>query len=157
MRIRWTVPAAGHLEDIKDYLQKHSPHLAEPTVPTVYKRIGSLKNVAEPRQTGTPCRNKRVRAYATSLRRSYVVVYSVKPKAVERRARLAMNMAFTRSFAQRMPKTVERCPGGGDGTYGRVAVDASEPELLSGRPDRTTRGSGAIRKASAPFALRQKY
>lgn len=47
MRIRWTVPAADDLESIKDYLQKDSRHLAEPTVRTIYKRIRSLK----PRRT----------------------------------------------------------------------------------------------------------
>jgi hypothetical protein len=33
MRIRWTVPAADDLENIKNYLQRHYPHFAEPTVP----------------------------------------------------------------------------------------------------------------------------
>jgi plasmid stabilization system protein ParE len=42
MRIRWTTPAADDLESIKNYLQKHYPHLAEPTVRTIYQRIRSL-------------------------------------------------------------------------------------------------------------------
>ena len=42
MRIRWTVPAAQDLEGIKNYLDKHYPHFAEPTVRTIYQRIRSL-------------------------------------------------------------------------------------------------------------------
>ncbi len=36
MRVRWTAPAADDLEGIKDYLQEHFQHFAEPTVRTVY-------------------------------------------------------------------------------------------------------------------------
>jgi len=39
MRIRWTVPAADDLENIKNYLQRVYPHFAEPTVRTIYQRI----------------------------------------------------------------------------------------------------------------------
>jgi toxin ParE1/3/4 len=44
MRIRWTVPAADDLSNIKDYLQRHYPQFAEPTVRTIYQRIRSLKS-----------------------------------------------------------------------------------------------------------------
>jgi hypothetical protein len=30
MRIRWTVPAADDLQNIKNYLQQNYPYLAEP-------------------------------------------------------------------------------------------------------------------------------
>ena len=43
MRIRWTLPAADDLENIKDYLQKNYPQFAEPTVRTIYKSIRLLK------------------------------------------------------------------------------------------------------------------
>ena len=43
MRLRWTVPAADDLQNIKDYLQQNYPHFAEPTVRTIYQRIRSLK------------------------------------------------------------------------------------------------------------------
>jgi toxin ParE1/3/4 len=79
MRIRWTVPAADDVEGIKDYLQKHSPHFAESTVRTIYKRIGSPK--AAPNR-GRPGHRARTGELAlTPL--PYVVVYSVKPEAVE--------------------------------------------------------------------------
>ncbi|PYT29175.1 MAG: hypothetical protein DMG57_12565 [Acidobacteria bacterium] len=38
-----SVPAAEDLEGIKDYLNQHYPHFAEPTVRTIYQRIRSLK------------------------------------------------------------------------------------------------------------------
>jgi plasmid stabilization system protein ParE len=43
MRIRWTILAADDLESIKNYLQKHFPQFAEPTVRTIYLRVRSLK------------------------------------------------------------------------------------------------------------------
>ena len=43
MRIRWTLPAADDLQNIKNYLQQNYPHFAEPTVRTIYQRIRSLK------------------------------------------------------------------------------------------------------------------
>ena len=43
MRIRWTIPAAEDLENVKNYLKQHYPHFAEPTVRIIYQRIRSLK------------------------------------------------------------------------------------------------------------------
>jgi len=66
MRIRWTVPAADDLANIKAYLQQHYPHFAEPTVRTIYQRIRTLKtnpNRGRPgRRSGT-----RIAAYTSSL------------------------------------------------------------------------------------------
>jgi hypothetical protein len=45
MRIRWTVPAADDLQNIKNYLQQNYPHFAEPTVRTIYQRIRFLENL----------------------------------------------------------------------------------------------------------------
>ena len=78
MRIRWTVPAANDLEGIKNYLQKHFPHLAEPTVRTIYKRIRSLR-IAPNR--GKPGHRTGIELALTPL--PYVVVDSVKTEAVE--------------------------------------------------------------------------
>jgi addiction module RelE/StbE family toxin len=79
MRIRWTVPAAEDLENIKNYLQQHYPHFAEPTVRTIYERIRSLKispNRGRPGQrTGT--------RELTLSPLPYVVVYVVKAQAIE--------------------------------------------------------------------------
>jgi addiction module RelE/StbE family toxin len=79
MRIRWTVPAAEDLESIKNYLQKHYPHFAEPTVQTIYQRIRSLKTSPN---RGRPGHRSGTRELAlTPL--PYVVVYVVKAEAVE--------------------------------------------------------------------------
>jgi plasmid stabilization system protein ParE len=79
MRIRWTVPAADDLESIKNYLQQHYPHFAEPTVRTMYQRIRSLKT--------SPARGRPgLRAGTRELALTplpYVVVYSMKAEAVE--------------------------------------------------------------------------
>jgi toxin ParE1/3/4 len=79
MRIRWTVPAANDLESIKTYLQQHYPQFAEPTVRTIYQRIRSIKTAP---QRGRPGHHSGTRELPlTPL--PYVVVYAVKPKAVE--------------------------------------------------------------------------
>jgi hypothetical protein len=68
MRIRWTVPAADDLQNIKDYLQRNHLHFAEPTVRAIYHRIRLLKNITKPRQTRSSKRNKRTGARAAPLR-----------------------------------------------------------------------------------------
>ena len=79
MRIRWTVPAADDLESIKNYLQQHYPHFAEPTVRTIYQRIRSLKTA--PNQ-GRPGQRTGTRELSlTPL--PYVVVYSLNAETVE--------------------------------------------------------------------------
>jgi len=79
MRIRWTLPAADDLENIKIYLQQHYPHFAEPTVRTIYQRIRSLKTMS---LRGRPGHRAGTRELAlTPL--PYVVVYAVKQDAVE--------------------------------------------------------------------------
>lgn len=79
MRIRWTVPAADDLENIKTYLQQHYPQFAEPTVRTIYQRIRSLKTTPH---RGRPGHRSGTRELPlTPL--PYVVVYAVKPEAVE--------------------------------------------------------------------------
>jgi toxin ParE1/3/4 len=79
MRIRWTLPAVTDLESIKNYLQHHYPHFAEPTVRTIYQRIRSLKTMPN---RGRPGHRVGTREFAlTPL--PYVVVYSVKDEAVE--------------------------------------------------------------------------
>lgn len=79
MRIRWTIPAADDLASIKDYLQQQFPNFAEPTVRTIYQRIRSLKNSPH---RGRPGHLSGTRELPLSPL-PYVVVYSVKPDAVE--------------------------------------------------------------------------
>ncbi len=69
MRIRWTVPAADDLLNIKNDLQQNDPHFAEPTV-RAHQRIRLLKT--------SPNRGRPGHRSG-----AYVVVYSVKAEAVE--------------------------------------------------------------------------
>jgi toxin ParE1/3/4 len=79
MRIRWTVPAADDLENIKKYLLQNYPQFAESTVRTIYQRIRSLK--ASPNR-GRPGHRSGTRELAiTPL--PYAVVYAVKAEAIE--------------------------------------------------------------------------
>jgi addiction module RelE/StbE family toxin len=79
MRIRWTLPAADDLQNIKNYLQQNHPRYAEPTVRTIYQRIRLLKNSPD---RGRPGHRSGTRELAlTPL--PYVVVYAVKAEAVE--------------------------------------------------------------------------
>jgi len=79
MRTRWTIPAAEDIESIKNYLDRHHPHLSEPTVRATYERTCSLKvapNIGRPgHRSGTR------ELPLTPL--PYVIVYTVKPEAVE--------------------------------------------------------------------------
>jgi toxin ParE1/3/4 len=79
MRIRWTVPASDDLESIKNYLQEHHPHFAQPTVRVIYERVRSLKTFP----------NRGTRGHRSGTREltltplPYIVVYAVKADAVE--------------------------------------------------------------------------
>jgi toxin ParE1/3/4 len=78
MRIRWT-PAAADLENIKNYLTKRCPQLAQPTVIKHYERIRSLKASPERGRVG---REQGTRELVfTPLR--YIAVYRVKEQSVE--------------------------------------------------------------------------
>ncbi|HCC55819.1 MAG TPA: type II toxin-antitoxin system mRNA interferase toxin, RelE/StbE family [Solibacterales bacterium] len=79
MRIRWTVPAADDLESIGNYLQQHHPQFAAPTLRALYQRIRSLKN--SPYRGRSGHRGGTRELPLTPL--PYVVVYSVKPEAIE--------------------------------------------------------------------------
>jgi toxin ParE1/3/4 len=79
MRVRWTIPAADDLESIKNYLQRHFPHFAEPTVRTIYQRVRSLRNSP---YRGRPGHRRGTRELPlTPL--PYIVVYSVQAESVE--------------------------------------------------------------------------
>jgi plasmid stabilization system protein ParE len=78
MRIRWTVPAAEDLEGIKNYLEQHYPHFAEPTVRTIYHRIRSLKTAPNRGRPGHRSGTRELLPTPLPYR-----VYSVKAEAVE--------------------------------------------------------------------------
>jgi toxin ParE1/3/4 len=67
------------LESIKNYLQQHYPHFAEPTVRTIYRRILSLKSGPNRGRLGHRAGTRELPL--TPL--PYVVVYSLKAEAIE--------------------------------------------------------------------------
>jgi addiction module RelE/StbE family toxin len=79
MRVRWTLPAAGDLENIKNYLQKNFPHFAGPTVRTIYQRIRSLKSSPHRCRPGHVSGTRELSLAPLP----YVVVYRVVSDAVE--------------------------------------------------------------------------
>jgi len=79
MRIRWTVPAADDLLNIKNYLQQNYPHFAEPTVRANYQRIRLLKTSPNRGRPGHRSGTKEL-ALTPLL---HLVVYCVKAEAVE--------------------------------------------------------------------------
>jgi len=79
MRIRWTVPAAGDLANIKTYLEHHYPQFAEPTVRSIYQRIRALKKSP---YRGRPGHRIDTRELPLAPL-PYVIVYAVKAEDVE--------------------------------------------------------------------------
>jgi len=79
MRIRWTVPAADDLQNIKTYLQQHYPQFAETTVRAIYQHIRNLKTSPN---SGRPGHRFGTRELPLPPL-PYVVVYAVKADAVE--------------------------------------------------------------------------
>ncbi len=79
MRVRWTLPAADDLENIKNYLQKNYPHFAGPTARTIYQRIRSLKSSPHRGRPGDVSGTRELSLAPLP----YVVVYRVVNDAVE--------------------------------------------------------------------------
>jgi toxin ParE1/3/4 len=79
MRIRWTVPAASDLTNINNYLQKHYPQFAEPTIRALYEHVRSLKTMPN---RGRPGHRGGTRELVLSPL-PYIVVYRVKAETVE--------------------------------------------------------------------------
>jgi len=79
MRIRWTVPAAADPENIKDYLEQHQPHLAQPTTLRIYESIRSL--TTSPHRGRSGRRRGTRELVLTPL--PYIVVDRVKDEKVE--------------------------------------------------------------------------
>jgi plasmid stabilization system protein ParE len=79
MRIRWTLPAADDLEDIKLYLDRHHPEYTEPTIRAIYERVRSLK--LSPNRGRPGHRNGTRELAMTPL--PYVIVYALRSDAVQ--------------------------------------------------------------------------
>jgi plasmid stabilization system protein ParE len=79
MRIRWTPAAAEDLEDIHNYLTKHHPDWARPTVIEIHAAVRSLKQ--------SPNRGRKGREEETREllhpRLPYIVAYRVREATIE--------------------------------------------------------------------------
>lgn len=79
MRIRWAPAAAADLEHIKDYLDEHNPHLAQPTVRRLYATICSLRTLPRRGREGSEQNTREL--ICTPL--PYIVVYRVTDESVQ--------------------------------------------------------------------------
>ena len=79
MRIRWTPAAADDLQQIHDYLRKHEPHLARPSVIALREAILSLRKFPHLGRPGAVDGTREL----VHERLPYIVVYRVKGDAVE--------------------------------------------------------------------------
>jgi toxin ParE1/3/4 len=79
MRVRWTIPAAQDLEQIKQYLDSVYPHLSESTVRAIYRRILALKSFPRRGQEGRLAGTRELRLPPLP----YVVVYRLHAQAIE--------------------------------------------------------------------------
>ena len=79
MRLRWTLPSADDLEQIKSFLECRDPSFAARTVLDIYNRIRSLRKNP---QLGRPGHYPGTRELALAPL-PYLVVYRVKAEAVE--------------------------------------------------------------------------
>jgi hypothetical protein len=70
MRIRWTVPAADDLQNIKNYLQQHYPAFRRTDRAGNLPECPLAENLTEPGQTRPPERHKRTGIDTAPLRRS---------------------------------------------------------------------------------------
>jgi toxin ParE1/3/4 len=79
MRIRWTVPAADDLENIKRYLTENFPHLTQSTVLKIYESARSLKTMPSRGRNGRRSGTREL--VLTPL--PYIIAYRIKNETVE--------------------------------------------------------------------------
>lgn len=79
MRIRWTLAAADDLQHIHDYLSKHEPHLARPTVMAMREAVLSLRKFPNRGRPGVAEGTREL----LHERLPYIVAYRVKKDVVE--------------------------------------------------------------------------
>jgi plasmid stabilization system protein ParE len=79
MRIRWTLAAAGDLQQIHNYLREHEPHLARPTVIAIREASLSVRKFPN---RGSPGVAEGTRELLHE-RLPYIIAYRVREDAVE--------------------------------------------------------------------------
>jgi toxin ParE1/3/4 len=79
MRIRWTLPAAGDLEDIGNYLDLHYPQFARSTIPKLYDGVRSLRSMPERGRAGLKAGTREIVFHPLP----YIVTYRITEQTVE--------------------------------------------------------------------------
>ncbi len=79
MRIRRTLPAVDDLEDIKNYLDLHSPHFSRSTIRKLYDGVRSLRSMPERRRGGLKPGTREILYHPLP----YIVIYRVIGQTVE--------------------------------------------------------------------------
>ncbi len=80
MEVRWSLPAAEDLERICEWIERDNPEAARRVARTIYDQCASLKDFPN---IGRPSRRMEGRRELTFAPLPYIVVYQVKPDAVE--------------------------------------------------------------------------
>ena len=80
MEVRWSLPAAEDLESICEWIERDNPEAARRIARTIYDECARLKNFPN---IGRASRRMAGRRELTFAPLPYIVVYQVKPDAVE--------------------------------------------------------------------------
>ena len=80
MQVRWSRPAAEDFEQICEWIERDNPEAARRVAQTIYHECGRLKDFPN---LGRASRRMAGRRELTFAPLPYVVVYQVKPEAIE--------------------------------------------------------------------------
>jgi toxin ParE1/3/4 len=80
MQVRWSIPAAEDLEHICEWIERDNPEAARRVARTIYDECGRLKDFPN---IGRASRRMAGRRELILAPLPYIVVYQVKPDAVE--------------------------------------------------------------------------
>jgi len=80
MQVRWSIPSAEDLEQICEWIEKDNPEAARRVARTIYDECARLKDYPN---LGRASRRMVGRRELTFVPLPYIVVYRVKPDAVE--------------------------------------------------------------------------
>ena len=80
MQVRWSIPAAEDLENICEWIERDNPEAARRVARTTYDECDRLKDFPN---LGRTSRRMAGRLELTFAPLPYIVVYQVKPDAIE--------------------------------------------------------------------------
>lgn len=80
MQVRWSIPAAEDLENICEWIERDNPEAARRVARTIYDECDRLKDFPNLGRTSRRMAGRRELTFAPL---PYIVVYQVKPDAIE--------------------------------------------------------------------------